>query len=110
MYGTDTNFRGTEAPASPVEHVTEQTGLDALKWMLCVARSAACGCAVAALSAPASLAQNGTAAAPQGWPPDAAGLRLHMIGNAHVDAPWLWPLSEATAVVHSTFRSALDRM
>ena len=33
-----------------------------------------------------------------------------MIGNAHVDAPWLWPLSEANAVVHSTFRSALDRM
>jgi alpha-mannosidase len=33
-----------------------------------------------------------------------------MIGNAHVDAPWLWPLSEATAVIHSTFRSALDRM
>ncbi len=33
-----------------------------------------------------------------------------MIGNAHIDAPWLWPLSEADAVVHSTFRSALDRM
>jgi alpha-mannosidase len=33
-----------------------------------------------------------------------------MIGNAHIDAPWLWPLSEANAVVHSTFRSALDRM
>ena len=37
-------------------------------------------------------------------------MRLHMVGNAHIDAPWLWPLSEATAVVHSTFRSALDRM
>ncbi len=33
-----------------------------------------------------------------------------MIGNAHVDAPWLWPWSEAMSVVHSTFRSALDRM
>ncbi|GAA3762207.1 alpha-mannosidase [Terriglobus aquaticus] len=33
-----------------------------------------------------------------------------MIGNAHIDAPWLWPLSEADAIVHSTFRSALDRM
>jgi alpha-mannosidase len=33
-----------------------------------------------------------------------------MIGNAHIDAPWLWPLSEADAVAHSTFRSALDRM
>ena len=44
------------------------------------------------------------------WTADATGLRLHMIGNAHIDAPWLWPLSEANAVVHSTFRSALDRM
>lgn len=44
------------------------------------------------------------------WPADAASLHLHMIGNAHIDAPWLWPLSEADAVVHSTFRSALDRM
>ena len=44
------------------------------------------------------------------WPPDSASLHLHMIGNAHIDAPWLWPLSEADAVVHSTFRSALDRM
>ncbi len=50
------------------------------------------------------------ATAPQAWPRDAASLRLHMVGNAHIDAPWLWPLSEATAVVHSTFRSALDRM
>lgn len=44
------------------------------------------------------------------WSPDAKSLRLHMIGNAHIDAPWLWPLSEADAVVHSTFRSALERM
>jgi alpha-mannosidase len=44
------------------------------------------------------------------WPSDAAGLRLHMIGNAHIDAPWLWPLSETNAVMHSTFRSALDRL
>jgi alpha-mannosidase len=33
-----------------------------------------------------------------------------MVGNAHIDAPWLWPWSEAMSVVHSTFRSALDRM
>ena len=44
------------------------------------------------------------------WPPDAAGLRLHMIGNAHVDAVWLWTWPEADAVVNSTFRSALDRL
>src|SRR5690348_4882493 len=39
----------------------------------------------------------------QGWPPDASNLRLEMIGNAHIDAPWLWPLSETNAIVHSTF-------
>jgi alpha-mannosidase len=33
-----------------------------------------------------------------------------MIGNAHIDAPWLWPWQEAMSVVLSTFRSALDRM
>src|SRR3569832_2470947 len=46
----------------------------------------------------------------QQWPGDAANLRLHMIGNAHIDAPWLWPLAESNAVVHSTFRSALERL
>jgi alpha-mannosidase len=33
-----------------------------------------------------------------------------MIGNAHIDIPWLWPWSEAMAVGLSTFRAALDRM
>lgn len=51
-----------------------------------------------------------TPSAPPPWPSDASSLHLHMIGNAHIDAPWLWPLSEANAVVHSTFRSALERM
>jgi alpha-mannosidase len=46
----------------------------------------------------------------QQWPADAADLKLHMIGNAHIDAPWLWPLAESNAIVHSTFRSALDRL
>jgi alpha-mannosidase len=44
------------------------------------------------------------------WPPQAAHYRFHMIGNAHVDAPWLWPWPESMSVVLSTFRSALDRM
>ena len=44
------------------------------------------------------------------WPPQAGQYRFHMIGNAHIDAPWLWPWSEAMSVVLSTFRSALDRM
>ena len=36
--------------------------------------------------------------------------RFHMIAHAHIDPVWLWPWSEGIAVVHSTFRSALDRM
>lgn len=61
---------------------------------------------------PATNATSGApaAVATQKWPADAPAYTLHMIGNAHIDAPWLWPLSEANAVVHSTFRSALDRM
>lgn len=45
-----------------------------------------------------------------GWPADAPNTRIHMIGQAHIDAPWLWPWPESMAVVQSTFRSALDRM
>jgi alpha-mannosidase len=44
------------------------------------------------------------------WPPDARQYRFHMIGNAHIDPVWLWPWQEGLSVVHSTFRSALDRM
>lgn len=44
------------------------------------------------------------------WPARAKDYRLHMIGNAHIDPVWLWPWSEGLSVVHSTFRSALDRM
>src|SRR5438067_10413912 len=44
------------------------------------------------------------------WAADATGLRLHMSGNAHIDAVWLWTWPEADAVAHSTFRSALDRL
>ena len=44
------------------------------------------------------------------WPPEAGQYRFHMIGNAHIDAPWLWPWPEAMSVVLSTFRAALDRM
>jgi len=44
------------------------------------------------------------------WPPQADQFRLHMIGNAHIDPVWLWPWPEGVSVVHSTFRSALDRM
>ncbi len=44
------------------------------------------------------------------WPADASKFRVHMIGHAHIDPVWLWSWSEGLAVVHSTFRSALDRM
>jgi len=61
-----------------------------------------CGFCLSALEA---AAQSGNF-----WPPQARQYRFHMIGNAHIDAPWLWPWSEAMSVVLSTFRSALDRM
>jgi alpha-mannosidase len=44
------------------------------------------------------------------WPADARKYKFHLIGQAHIDPVWLWPWSEGIAVVHSTFRSALDRM
>jgi alpha-mannosidase len=44
------------------------------------------------------------------WPADAAGFRIHMIGNGHIDPVWLWPWPEGVSVVQSTFRSSLDRM
>ena len=44
------------------------------------------------------------------WPADAGKYRFHLIGQAHIDPVWLWPWSEGIAVVHSTFRSALERM
>lgn len=47
---------------------------------------------------------------PSKWPSGASKFRIHMIGNAHIDPVWLWPWSEGMSVVHSTFRSALDRM
>jgi alpha-mannosidase len=46
----------------------------------------------------------------EGWPADAPKFRFHMIGNGHIDPVWLWPWAEGISVVHSTFRSALDRM
>jgi len=35
---------------------------------------------------------------------------VHMIGNAHIDAAWLWRWDETVQVVRDTFASALDRM
>lgn len=47
---------------------------------------------------------------PANWPAGAEGITFHMIGHAHIDPVWLWPWQEGISVVHSSFRSALDRM
>ncbi len=44
------------------------------------------------------------------WTKDASKLSMMMIGHGHIDPVWLWRWPEGVAVVHSTFRSALDRM
>ena len=44
------------------------------------------------------------------WSADASKFRFHMIGHGHIDPVWLWSWEEGVAIVHSTFRSALDRM
>ncbi len=35
---------------------------------------------------------------------------IHLDGNAHIDAAWLWPRSETIDVVHRTFGTALQLM
>src|SRR5512139_2828868 len=57
-----------------------------------------------------SLLSPALVAQPSPWPSDAPSYRVHMIGQAHIDPVWLWPWHEGVSVVHSTFRSALDRM
>jgi len=63
-----------------------------------------------AVPAPAATQSGGTTANSSSWPAQAKDFRLHMIGGAHIDPVWLWPWTEGVSVVHSTFRSALDRM
>ena len=48
--------------------------------------------------------------APSTWPKNALKFKFYMIGHGHIDPVWLWPWSEGISVVHSTFRSALDRI
>ena len=33
---------------------------------------------------------------------------VHMVGNAHIDPVWLWPLAEGRAEVQSTYRTAMS--
>ncbi|MEI6048872.1 MAG: glycoside hydrolase family 38 C-terminal domain-containing protein [Bacteroidota bacterium] len=70
---------------------------------------AVAGTAFVALVPVTNLFTNAIQEAPT-WPSDATKFRFHMIGQAHIDPVWLWPWSEGISVVHSTFRSALDRM
>jgi len=35
---------------------------------------------------------------------------VHMIGNAHIDPVWMWPLAEGRDEVLSTYHSAIERM
>ena len=44
------------------------------------------------------------------WPRNASAYKFYMIGHGHIDPVWLWPWHEGISIVHSTFRSALDRM
>ncbi|MGB9717890.1 MAG: alpha-mannosidase [Thermoproteota archaeon] len=41
---------------------------------------------------------------------DGRKIRIHMVGNAHIDPIWLWSWQEGYRVVRSTFRKALDLM
>ena len=49
---------------------------------------------------------------PRPAPPAGRATRgpLHMIGNAHIDAVWLWPWQEGYQEARATFRAALDRI
>src|SRR5690349_14263437 len=51
-------------------------------------------------------------ASPRPAPPAGRATRgpLHMIGNAHIDAVWLWPWQEGYQEARATFRAALDRI
>jgi alpha-mannosidase len=70
-------------------------------------RNTALGTAAVALTPFNSMIAN----VPQSsWPADASRYRFRMIGNGHIDPVWLWRWAEGVSVVHSTFRSALDRM
>jgi alpha-mannosidase len=49
---------------------------------------------------------------PRPSPPAGRATRgpLHMIGNAHIDAVWLWPWQEGYQEARATFAAALDRI
>jgi len=70
-------------------------------------RNTALGTAAVALTPFNSIIGN----VPQSpWPVNATKYNFKMIGHGHIDLVWLWRWTEGVSVVHSTFRSALDRM
>ncbi|MDR1162143.1 MAG: hypothetical protein LBK45_07360 [Tannerellaceae bacterium] len=70
-------------------------------------RHTAFGTAVVVLTPFTSIIAN----VPQpAWAAGASGYRFRMVGHGHIDPVWLWRWAEGVSVVHSTFRSALDRM
>src|SRR5215831_4480564 len=42
--------------------------------------------------------------------PDLEGTSVHLTGNAHIDAAWLWPWTETVDIVRRTFGTALELM
>ncbi|MEO6966254.1 MAG: glycoside hydrolase family 38 C-terminal domain-containing protein, partial [Acidobacteriaceae bacterium] len=42
--------------------------------------------------------------------PTLQAYNVHMTGNSHIDAAWLWPWTETVDVVHRTFGTALQLM
>ena len=68
--------------------------------------STAAGTAAFALTPLTSILANPAAQ----WPKDAKKYTFYMIGHGHIDPVWLWPWAEGVSIVHSTFRSALDRI
>lgn len=57
-----------------------------------------------------AMAANPAIAAPIEHASETGAKVLHIIGQSHIDAAWLWPWRDGCNVVLTTLRSALDRM
>lgn len=75
-----------------------------------IRRSTAGAAALAMAPLATIVAQQPNTQGPIVWAKNAPAFKFHMVGHAHIDPVWLWPWREGISVVHSTFRSALDRM
>ncbi|MDR1918325.1 MAG: glycosyl hydrolase-related protein [Tannerellaceae bacterium] len=70
-------------------------------------RRAAVGTATLALTPASSLLAHPSKTP---WVKHADKYTIYLTGQTHIDPVWLWRWNEGVGVVHSTFRSALDRM